>query len=105
MANDEILTNEETNDETGDNILTHVKAALGITGTFQDDTLTEYINEVIEYVKAAGVSENVINGGLANGLITRGVSDLWNYGSGGTKLSNYFIQRLLQLKADKGGEG
>lgn len=86
-------------------ILTRVKAALGITGDFQNDTLTEYINEVVGFMKAAGVSDDVINDGSSIGCITRGVADLWNYGSGNAKLSNYFIQRVLQLKADKGGEG
>ncbi|MCI9366311.1 MAG: hypothetical protein HFJ54_07320, partial [Clostridia bacterium] len=31
------------------------------------------------------------------GIIARGVSDLWNYGSGGTSFSPYFMQRAIQL--------
>ena len=37
-------------------MLENVKKALGITGTYQDDTLTEYINEVKSFLLAAGVA-------------------------------------------------
>lgn len=78
-------------------MLESVKTALGITGTYQDDLLQIYINEVIAYLKDAGVSESVINSDAATGIIVRGVADLWNYGSGGTQLSPYFMQRAIQL--------
>ena len=73
--------------------LASVKAALGITGTYQDTTLTEYYNEVIAFLKDAGVSEDHIT----CGVVARGVSDLWNYGAAGGKLSEYFMQRAAQL--------
>ena len=76
-------------------ILERVKKALGITGTFQDDTLVEYISEVKCYLSDAGVPAEVINSDLSAGVISRGVSDLWNYGEG--KLSTYFYQRATQL--------
>lgn len=72
-------------------MLTHVKKGLGIEGDYQDDTLQEYIDEVIEFLKDAGVSESKIT----PGIVTRGVSDLWNYGSG--QLSSYFMIRATQL--------
>lgn len=78
-------------------MLESVKTALGITGTYQDDLLQIYIDEVIAYLKDAGVSESVINSNAATGIIVRGVADLWNYGSGGTQLSPYFMQRAVQL--------
>ena len=31
------------------------------------------------------------------GLVSRGVSDLWSYGAGNGKLSEYFMQRVTQL--------
>lgn len=74
-------------------MLQSVKDALGITGTYQDDTLTEYINEVKSYLIDAGVSD----GNITVGIVARGVSDLWNYGSGNGKLSEYFMQRATQL--------
>lgn len=78
-------------------ILTEVKQSLGITGTYQDDLITNYINEVKEYMVSAGVSQAVANSDKAIGVISRGVSDLWNYGSAGGTLSNYFMQRVIQL--------
>ena len=73
--------------------LAMVKNALGITGTYQDDTLTVYMNEVKDYLKDAGVAEENITAGV----VARGVSDLWDYGSGTGKLSTYFMQRAAQL--------
>lgn len=78
-------------------MLESVKTALGITGTYQDDLLQIYIDEVIAYLTDAGVSETVLASDAATGIIVRGVSDLWNYGSGGTQLSPYFMQRAVQL--------
>lgn len=74
-------------------MLEKVKAALGIVGTYQDDTLTEYIDEVVAFLKDAGVVESNITAGI----VARGVSDLWNYGESGGKLSDYFMQRAAQL--------
>ena len=84
-------------------LLTQVKHALGITGEYQNQTLTIYINEVKEFLRDSGVADEVINSNSAIGVISRGVSDLWNYGSGNTTFSAYFMQRAIQL-AYKGGE-
>lgn len=73
--------------------LTGVKQALGVTGEYQDDTLTVYFNDVVDFIGGAGVSDSYIT----DALVARGVSDLWNYGSGDGKLSPYFIQRVTQL--------
>lgn len=78
-------------------ILAKVKDALGITGTYQDKTLTVYVDEVIEYMKDAGVSESKLKKTSSAGVISRGVTDLWNYGAGGGKLSEYFMMRVAQL--------
>lgn len=85
-------------------LLEKVKSALGITGEYQDATLSVYIDEVKEYMKDAGVPEAVVNSEVSAGVISRGVSDLWNYGTG--KLSDYFYQRVYQLRyktVDGGG--
>lgn len=71
--------------------LSDVKAALGITGEYQDSTLTIYFNEVIDFLTEAGVTK------VTPGLVARGVADLWNYGAGDGKLSEYFMQRATQL--------
>lgn len=80
-------------------VLKDVKNALGITGDYQDNTLTVYINDVKDYLKKAGVSDDVINSQASAGAIARGVADLWNYGSGDGKLSPYFYERVIQLSA------
>ena len=73
--------------------LTAVKAALNITGEDQDAALLQWIEEVLEFIKDAGVKpENI-----TNGLVARGVSDLWNYGAGDGRLSDYFCWRVTQL--------
>lgn len=73
--------------------LSQVKSALGIVGEYQDDTLQQYFDEVVEFLKDSGVSE----ANITAGIVARGVSDLWNYGSGDGKLSAYFMQRATQL--------
>lgn len=84
-------------------ILEKVKSALGITGEYQDATLRIYIDEVKAYMISAGVSEAVVNSDESVGVISRGVSDLWNYSNAGGKLSDYFYQRVSQLTFDGGG--
>lgn len=73
--------------------LADVKKALNITGTYQDDTLTIYMNEAMDFLKDAGVSE----ANITTGVVARGVADLWDYGSGSGQLSTYFKQRAIQL--------
>ena len=77
--------------------LSGVKNALGITGDFQDETLQVYFDEVVDFLVDAGVEEK----NITNGLVARGVSDLWNYGSGDGKLSEYFYHRAAQLSFKK----
>ncbi|MCU7379715.1 phage head-tail connector protein [Clostridiales Family XIII bacterium ASD5510] len=77
--------------------LKSVKDALMITGDFHDATLNIYINEVVAYLKDAGVNESTIT----VGIVCRGVADLWAGGSGA--FSAYFRERAIQL-ALKGGD-
>ena len=76
-----------------DSMLEGVKNALGIQGDYQDDTLKEYISEVCDFLIDAGVKQ----GYITVGIVSRGVSDLWSYGSGDGSLSSYFMQRASQL--------
>ena len=78
---------------TTDEMLSHVKNAIGVTGDYQDETPKEYINEVIAFLNDAGVPSSKIT----PGIVARGVSDLWNYGAGEGKLSSYFMVRATQL--------
>lgn len=86
---DEILTENK--------LLEEVKKSLNITGTFQDDALKNHISEVLEYLSDAGVSDTVLKSHSIIGIVSRGVSDLWNYGAGGVGFSQYFMQRAIQL--------
>ena len=74
-------------------MLQDVKDALGITGDYQDSTIEQYIDEVVDFLKDAGVKDSNITAGI----VSRGVSDLWNYGAGEGKLSSYFMERATQL--------
>lgn len=78
-------------------LLEEVKKGLNITGNFQDKTIETYIAEVRAFLSDAGVADDVLNSDAAVGVVVRGVSDLWNYGAGGTNLSPYFMQRAIQL--------
>lgn len=78
-------------------MLEKIKPLLGVTGNFQDDTLTGYIEEVQAFLEDAGVIHEVVISSKAVGVIARGVSDLWNYGAGDAELSTYFMQRATQL--------
>ncbi len=75
----------------------NIKSLLGLTGTYQDDTILSYISEVKEYMFSAGISQEMADSKKAVGVIARGVSDLWNYGSGSAALSPYFKERVTQL--------
>lgn len=79
-------------------LLAAVKNSLNINGSQFDITLQLHIDEVKEYLRSAGVLSEVIGSTLAVGCIARGVADLWNYGNGDTKLSEYFYQRAEQLR-------
>lgn len=79
-------------------LLSEVKNRLNITGTYQDKTLLGYIDDTKNYIFDAGVSQSIINSSVSVGVIVRGVSDLWNYGMGTATFSEYFYQRVIQLK-------
>ena len=73
--------------------LADIKKALNITGDYQDNALTQWMDETVAYLRDAGVQDST----MTAGLIARGVADLWNYGAGNGKLSVYFMQRAAQL--------
>ena len=79
-------------------LLSKIKQGLNIAGDQFDATLQLYIDEVKAYLAGAGVRVDVLGSTLAVGCIARGVADMWNYGNGDTKLSEYFYQRAEQLR-------
>lgn len=80
-----------------DTLLAKVKTALLIEGEYHNDMLKLYIYEVLDYMRSAGVPEDVLQSERIIGAVARGVTDLWNFGSGNGKLSEYFYQRVIQL--------
>jgi hypothetical protein len=74
-------------------VLDDVKNALGVTGNYQDATLQSYIDEVTAFLVDAGVASK----NITSGVIARGVADLWQYGAGEGKFSEYFMMRASQL--------
>ena len=90
---------------TAEELLREVKKRLGITGEYQDDTLRGHIEDVKAYMLDAGVPEAVMEEKRIVGAVTRGVSDLWNYGAGEGKFSSYFCQRVIQLTYSTRVEG
>lgn len=79
-------------------LLIRVKKGLGITGDYQDEVIELYIDEAKQYMASAGVPKSIIDSPVSIGTIIRGVSDLWDYGSGSTGLSPYFKERCIQLR-------
>ena len=73
--------------------LQEIKNALGITDEFHDSTLQVYFDEAVAFLRDVGVSESK----MTAGVIALGVSDLWNYGAGEGKFSEYFKMRAAQL--------
>lgn len=73
--------------------LTDVKKAMGVTGTYNDDQLQPFFDDVVDYIRGAGVSD----ANITAGIVARGVLDAWNYGAGDGKMSDYFYQRVAQL--------
>lgn len=84
-------------------LLTEVKKRIGVTGSYQDDPISGHIQDVKDFMLDAGVSAEIMDTTKIIGAVTRGVSDLWNYGSGDGDFSPYFFQRVTQL-AYKGGD-
>lgn len=76
-------------------LLAKVKRDIGETGTFNDGAITDLIEEVMDYMSGAGVSDARIF--ASAGTISRGVSDLWDNNGGKVELSPYFKERVTQL--------
>jgi hypothetical protein len=85
--------------------LAKVKTALygDATPTYNDGQLQIFIDDVIAELIDGGVKKEVAESAAAVGCIACGVTDIWNYTSGGVKHSEYFNRRLVQLSLKRGG--
>jgi len=83
-------------------LLTKVKTGLGITTSYQYETLQLYIDGAKAFMKSAGVKQSVIDSPASVGCILQIVSDTWNYGGGTVRISPFAEMRIVQLSAEKG---
>lgn len=83
-----------------DQCLELVKKSNLITGNYLDDMLSQKIKEVKSFMIFSGVAEDVVNSDIAIGTIAIGVNDLYSPQgtSGAQKFSEYFFQRVYQLR-------
>ena len=77
-----------------DQLLERVKEARNETGTFHDNRIRIYINEIMQYLLDAGVPAAVLETEEVVGVVAIGVDDLMEE----KKLSEYFKQRAIQLR-------
>lgn len=85
-------------------LLQQIKIGMGFADTFHDEALKLRINEMKDFMRSKGVKEDVINSPASVGCILAGVNDLYYYASGGVKLSDYTVKRVIQLKHKKADE-
>ena len=80
-----------------------IKVRLGITGSYHDELLSAYAEDVKAFMVSGGVPSDVVESDVSIGVISRGVADLWNMGAGDGKFSEVFFQRMSQLRYESGG--
>lgn len=85
-------------------LVNEIKKRLNMTGSYHDETLLAYANDTKNFLKNAGVSETILNSDVSIGVISQGVTDLWNFGAGSGKFSETFFQRAIQLSMVKAGD-
>lgn len=83
-------------------LLADVKTMLMITGTFHDPAISLYIDEALDYMKGAGVAEEIAE--KSTGVIAGIVNDLMTGESGKGEISPFLKQRVIQLTYRKAGE-
>jgi hypothetical protein len=77
-------------------LLERVKTARNETGDYHNGRISVFINEVKQYLLGAGVPAAVLDTDAVVGIVAIGVDDLME----DKKLSDYFIQRAIQLARD-----
>lgn len=75
-------------------MLEKVKKNLGITGTFQDDRIQGWIDEIKQLMIDGGIPSSIVNDIKSAGVIAKGIDDVYFQK---TDLSKYFWQRATQL--------
>jgi hypothetical protein len=89
---------------TDEQLLAEVKLRIGVTGSYQDDKIQGYIDDVKLFMSDAGVAGTVMESKQIVGAVARGVSDLlYGYGGGDGDFSEFFYRRVTQLTYQKDG--
>ena len=78
-------------------LLQKIKIGLGISDTYHDDVLKLHIESAKDIMRSSGVRKAVVNSSVSVGCILAIVNDLYNYSSGGVKLSDFSVKRIIQL--------
>lgn len=86
-------------------LLAKVKAGLGTSGDYTDDTISIKMLAVKQYMLNAGVTTEQVETGLGIAVLTVGVNDLWNLASGEVKFSPAFDILMTQLKVVSMSDG
>ena len=58
-------------------MLEAVKISLGITGTYQDNTIQKWIDEIKQLMVDGGIPLSVVNDEKSAGIIAKGIDDLY----------------------------
>lgn len=82
---------------TQNELLTAVKTGLSITGTFNDNVLSQKMLAVTNYMTNAGVNNTNLYSDLGVACICVGVTDLWNLSGAEIKFSPAFGMLVEQL--------
>ncbi len=93
------MTNEEL-----DKLYIASRIGMGVYTPYQDSQLKPKFHEVLAYLKGAGVHEETLSNESCVGVISQGMSDLWAFGAGNTKLSPYFHERAAQIVLNQDGD-
>lgn len=85
---------------TDDELLEQVKLRLSITDEFHDEMLKCFIEDTKDYLRAVGITDELLSDKKSLGIIARGVVDLWNNKPSDGSFSSVFYQRAIQLRAE-----
>lgn len=75
-------------------MLEEVKKSLGITGSYQDNTIQGWIDEIKRLMIDGGIPSSIVNNKTSAGVIAKGIDDVYFQKN---DLSKYFWQRAIQL--------
>lgn len=76
---------------------------LGLTD-YNFELVKLHVEDGIDYMRSAGVCDEIIFSNRSIGVLTQYVTDTWSYDSGKVKLSPFLINRIIQLSKECDGD-